>query len=219
MSDVLGWSVAEQAQKVAQLLPDGAYVNLGIGMPSAVAAQVRPEQRIVFLCENGLIGYRELGADESADGDIIDAASRPVGLIEGAAVVAHDVSFAIARGGRLDATILGAFQVSQEGDLANWHAPGARVPAIGGAMDLATGAKAVIVMMKHLGRDGSHKILTQCDYPLTAIKQVGIIVTELAVIRVFGGRLVVDELAPGVSPDLLSERTGAPLDFSVLSVR
>ncbi len=218
MSDV-GWSVAEQAAKVAQLLPDGAYVNLGIGMPNAVAAHVRDEQRIVFLCENGLIGYRELNDGEVSDTDVIDAASRPVALIEGAAVVAHDVSFAIARGGRLDATILGAFQVSAKGDLANWHAPGSRVPAIGGAMDLATGAKAVIVMMKHLGRDGSKKILEQCDFPLTAIKRVAVIVTELAIIRVTEHGLVVDEMAPGVTTEMLSERTGAALDYSVLAVR
>ncbi len=206
-----GWTVEEQAARVAALLPDGGYVNLGIGMPGAVAAAVRPEQGVIFHCENGLIGYRSLGEDEDADPDVIDALSDPVALIPGAAVVAHDVSFAIARGGRLDATVLGAFQVSRHGDLANWKAPGARVAGVGGAMDLAVGAKRVIVMMKHTDRDGHPKLVDEIDYPVTAARCVDVVVTELAVLSVTPEGLRVDELAPGTDFDELQSLTGAIL--------
>jgi 3-oxoacid CoA-transferase B subunit len=213
VSDITGWSVAQQAALVASRLPAGSLVNLGIGMPNSVAAAVHSDQDITFHCENGLIGYREREESEVIDPDIIDAASRPVSLISGAAVVGHDTSFAIARGGRLDVTVLGAFQVSAHGDLANWHVPGARVPAIGGAMDLATGAKSVIVMMKHLGRDGSLKIVDECDYPVTAFGCVDLIVSDLAVIRITPEALVVEEIAPGVSPEYLMAHTQPTLTF------
>jgi 3-oxoacid CoA-transferase B subunit len=206
-----GWSVAEQAERVAALLPDGGYVNLGIGMPASVAAAVAPERGILFHCENGLIGYRALDDDEAPDEDVTDAASAPVGLVPGAAVVAHDVSFAIARGGRLDATVLGAFQVSARGDLANWKSPGARLAGVGGAMDLAVGAKRVIAMMRHTDRSGAPKIVAACDYPLTAPRSVDHIVTELAVIEVTPDGLAVRELASGVSFDELQARTDARL--------
>lgn len=213
MTDTVGWSVPEQAAVVASRLGEGSLVNLGIGLPNSVVAHVRPGQDITFHCENGLIGYRERIESEEIDPDIIDAASRPVSLVSGAAVVGHDDSFAIARGGRLDVTVLGAFQVSANGDLANWHVPGARVPAIGGAMDLATGAKSVIVMMKHLGRDGSLKIVDQCDYPVTAFGCVDLIVSDLAVIRISPEGLLVEKVAPGVSPQFLQTSTQPPLIF------
>jgi 3-oxoadipate CoA-transferase beta subunit len=219
MIDVEGWSKAQQAQHVASRLPDGGYVNLGIGMPGAVAAAVTEEQGIIFHCENGLVGYRSLADSEQEDPDIIDALSEPVGLIAGAAVVAHDVSFAIARGGRLDATVLGAFQVSQSGDLANWKTPSARIAGVGGAMDLAVGAKQVIVMMRHRDRDGTPKIVERCSYPLTALSCVSLIVTELAVIAVTPDGLVVEELVPGITPDELQTITGAPLTFALTDRR
>jgi len=209
-----GWSVEEQAARVAALLPDYAYVNLGIGMPGSVAAAVQPEQGIVFHCENGIVGYRALAEGEAPDADVIDAASSPVALIEGAAVVAHDISFAIARGGRLDATVLGAFQVSQHGDFANWKAPGARIAGVGGAMDLAVGARQVIVMMRHVDRDGNPKIVEHCTYPLTAARQVNHIVTEQAVITVTENGLVVGEIAPGITWEELQAVTGAPLSVA-----
>lgn len=214
-----GWTVPEQAAHVAALLPDYAYVNLGIGMPGSVAAAVTPDQGIIFHCENGLIGYRALEEGEVPDGDITDAASAPVGLIEGAAVVAHDVSFAIARGGRLDATVLGAFQVSAQGDLANWKAPGTRIAGVGGAMDLAVGARQVIVMMRHVDRAGRPKIVESCDYPLTVARGVHYIVTELAVIAVTPDGLEVDQIAPGVTFDELQALTGAPLRVVVSAER
>jgi 3-oxoadipate CoA-transferase, beta subunit len=207
----MSWNVEQQAARVAELLPQGGYVNLGIGMPGSVAAAVRPEQDIVFHCENGLIGYRSLEPGEAEDPDIIDALSDPVALIDGAAVVAHDVSFAIARGGRLDATVLGAFQVSANGDLANWKVPGAGIAGVGGAMDLAVGAKRVIVMMRHTDRNGRPKIVESCDYPLTAAGVVDYIVTELAVIEVSGDGLAVRELADGVAFADVRERTAVPL--------
>ncbi len=208
----MSWSTREQAARVARLLPDGGYVNLGIGMPNAVADAVLPEQRIIFHCENGLIGYRALEGSETADPDIIDALSTPVQLIAGASVVAHDVSFAIARGGRLDVTVLGAFEVAANGDLANWKAPGARIAGVGGAMDLAVGAKQVIAMMKHVNRDGTPKIVERSGYPLTAAGVVNTIVTDLAVLSVTAEGLRVEDLAPGVTTEQLQAATGAPLD-------
>lgn len=205
------WTVEQQAARAAELLPTGGYVNLGIGMPGAVAAAVRPEQDIVFHCENGIIGYRALAPGEASDPDVIDALSDPVALIEGAAIVAHDVSFAIARGGRLDATVLGAFQVSAAGDLANWKVPGAGIAGVGGAMDLAVGANCVIVMMRHTAGNGHPKIVERCDYPLTAAGVVDYIVTDLAVITVTSTGLEVLELADDIELADVQACTGAPL--------
>lgn len=213
MSADVGWTREEQAQQVARRLKPGSYVNLGVGMPSLVAAAIAPGQGIAFHCENGLIGYRSLAADETPDPDIIDARSDLVGLNPGAAVVAHDMSFAIIRCGRLDATVLGAFQVSAVGDLANWKGASSRVAGVGGAMDLAIGARQVIVMMRHLDRAGTPKIVETCSYPLTAPRCVDLIVTELAVIAVTPEGLVVEEMAPGVTAAGLIEATAAPLRF------
>ncbi|MDR2253124.1 MAG: hypothetical protein LBD97_04560 [Bifidobacteriaceae bacterium] len=209
-----GWAKRDQARQVAALLEPGWVVNLGVGMPVAVPTEVNPDHGIVFHCENGLIGYRALADLEAPDPDIIDARCEPIQLNKGAAVVSHDLSFAIARGGRLDATVLGAFQVSANGDLANWSAGGGRVAGIGGAMDLAVGAKRVIVMMRHCDRAGKPKIVKRCSLPLTAVGCVDVIVTELAVIRVRPDGLTVEKLAPGIGPDHLEGRTAAPLRFT-----
>jgi 3-oxoacid CoA-transferase B subunit len=214
MSEPGGWGKREQAGQVAALLRPGWVVNVGVGMPVAVPAEVDPRHGIVFHCENGLIGYRALGEGEEPDPDVIDARCEPIQLVTGAAVVAHDQSFAIARGGRLDATVLGAFQVAAGGDLANWSAGGGRVAGIGGAMDLAVGAKRVIVMMRHNDRAGNPKIVEQCTLPLTAVGCVDVIVTELAVVRVTPDGLVVAKLAPGIGSELVQARTGAPLRFA-----
>ncbi|TDE03126.1 3-oxoacid CoA-transferase subunit B [Jiangella asiatica] len=206
-----GWDVPQQARQVARRLPRGGYVNLGIGLPAAVADQIDPDQHVVFHCENGLIGYRGMVGGDDPDPDVIDAGSRQVALIPGAAVVGHDLSFAIARGGRLDATVLGAYQVSADGDLANWTTPAARLSGVGGAMDLALGAKQVIVMMRHRARDGAPKIVQRCSYPLTARRCVGLVVTELAVIEVTADGLAVRQLAPDITFDDLQNATDAPL--------
>jgi 3-oxoacid CoA-transferase B subunit len=207
----MAWTTAEMAERVAELLPSGSCVNLGIGMPGAVAAAIDPARGILLHCENGLIGYRGLADDEQPDAEVVDAASAPVGLVAGAAVVAHDVSFAIARGGRLDVTVLGGFQVSAVGDLANWRSPDAEIAGVGGAMDLAVGARQVIVMMKHVDRAGRPKIVAECDYPLTARACVDLVVTDLAVLRVGDGGLRVVHLAPGVDLAQLQNVTAAPL--------
>lgn len=217
MTEVIGWSKAEQATRVANLLRPGSYVNLGIGMPGAVVAFVDPEKGILFHCENGIIGYRSLADGEVADREIIDAGSKDVGLVPGASIVAHDISFAIACGGRLDTAVLGAFQVSERGDLANWKTPHAAIAGVGGAMDLAVGAKQVIVMMRHTGRGGEPKIVKRCVYPLTAPRCVDVIVTELAVISVTAEGLIVEELAPGVTQEYLNGVTEADLAFKSFS--
>ena len=215
MSLSAGWDKYEQARKVIALLKPGSYVNLGIGMPGLVADQMDENLGIYLHCENGLIGYRGLYPDETIDIDVIDAASKPVGLINGASVVAHDVSFAIARGGRLDTAVLGAFQVSEFGDLANWMSPNAVIAGVGGAMDLAVGARQVIAMMKHVDKVGEPKIVRSCTYPLTARNVVDYIVSEYAVIAISEEGLIVEELAEGVTEEFLESVTAAPLKFQV----
>lgn len=209
----VGWTKEEQAQVVVQRLEPGSVINLGVGMPVLIAGAVREEQDIVLHCENGLIGYRALLDGEPVDPDIIDALCLPVRLVAGASVVAHDVSFAIARGGRLDATILGAFQVAANGDIANWTTGGGRIAGVGGAMDLAVGAKRVIAMLKHTDRHGRPKVVERCTLPLTAAGCVNLIVTNLAVISVAPDGLVVEELAPGVTREALVAATDAALAF------
>lgn len=201
----------EMAQRAANLLTPGSYVNLGIGLPTAVADAVSPELAITFFCENGLIGYTGLPQEEEPDPDVIDAGSKSVKLLPGAAVVPHEVSFMIARGGHLDYAILGAHQVSSRGDIANWAVPGEALAGVGGAMDLAVGARTVVVMMRHTDRDGSPKILDECTYPLTARGVVSLILTDLAIIEVTPAGLVVKELAEDVSFESLQDVTGASL--------
>jgi 3-oxoacid CoA-transferase B subunit len=209
----MGWTKQEQAAIVAKRLTPGMVINLGVGMPTLVAAAVDDSDELTFHCENGLIGYRSLIEDEPIDPDIIDAACKPIQLVTGAAVVAHDVSFAIARGGRLDVTILGAHQVSANGDLANWSSGQDQIAGVGGAMDLAVGAKSVIVMTKHTDKKGNPKIVEHCTLPLTACECVDLIVSNLAVMRVTSQGLLVEELAPGVTPAQLVALTAAPLHF------
>lgn len=190
------------AQRVAMKLTDGSHVNLGIGMPTLVANYIRPDREVIFHCENGLIGTGPRPQPGREHPYLIDAGSAPVTLVLGAAVVAHDLSFAIARGGHLDVAVLGAFQVSERGDLANWLVPG-RVGGMGGAMDLAVGAKKVFAMMRHVDTQRRPKIVRSCTLPLTALECVDLIFTDLAVIAVTDGGLVVLEAAHGVSPEYL----------------
>jgi 3-oxoacid CoA-transferase B subunit len=214
MSEQSGWARQDQAREVAALLEPGWVVNVGVGMPVSVPAEVDRAAGIVFHCENGLIGYRALEDWENPDPDIIDARLEPVQLEVGASVVGHDLSFAIARGGRLDATVLGAFQVAANGDFANWSAGGGRVAGIGGAMDLAVGSKRVIIMMRHNDRSGRPKIVQRCTLPLTALGRVNVVVTDLGVIEVTPNGLLATKLAPGMEPQQVEERTGAPLEFA-----
>ena len=215
-----GWSKYEQTQRVIKYLRPYSYVNLGVGMPGIVAEMLDDTRNIYFHCENGIIGYRGLEPGEEIDPDIIDAATKPVGLISGASIVAHDLSFAIARGGRLDTAVLGAFQVSELGDLANWKSPNALIAGVGGAMDLAVGAKQIIVMMIHLDKHSQAKIVKKCTYPLTARKVVDYIVTEFTVMAITSKGLTVMEMADDITEEILATITEAnfTLDLSTAGI-
>ena len=200
------------AARVAQDIFEGAYVNLGIGLPTKVA-NFLPQGREVFLhSENGLLGMGSAPAAGEEDEDLINAGKQPVTILTGGAYFHHADSFAMMRGGHLDICVLGAFQVSEKGDLANWHtgAPDA-IPAVGGAMDLATGAKQVFVMMDHQTKTGESKIVPGCTYPLTGMACVDRIYTDLAVIEINSDGLRVLEMAPGLTFEELQAATSAPL--------
>ena len=206
------YSRDEMAARVARDIPDGAYVNLGIGLPTLVANHLPADREIVLHTENGLLGMGPAPAADAADFDLINAGKQPVTALPGASYFHHADSFAMMRGGRLDYCVLGAFQVSVAGDLANWHTGAAdAIPAVGGAMDLAIGAKHVYVMMEHLTKDGASKIVPRCTYPLTGLACVGRVYTDLAVIDVTPAGLVVVDVVPGLSLPELVRLTGVPL--------
>lgn len=200
------------ARNVARDIPEGCYVNLGIGLPTLVANHLDSSKDIFLHSENGILGMGPAPAPGAEDGDLINAGKQPVTLLTGGAYFHQADSFAIMRGGHLDICVLGAFQVSRNGDLANWHtgAPDA-IPAVGGAMDLASGAKRVFVMMEHQTKTGQSKIVDQCTYPLTGVGCVSRIYTDLAVIDIVDGELLVREMAEGLTLDELQTLTGVPL--------
>ena len=202
----------EIAQLVARDIPEGCYVNLGIGLPTLVANHLETSKDIFLHSENGILGMGPAPAPGEEDGDLINASKQPVTLLTGGAYFHQADSFAMMRGGHLDICVLGAFQVSRTGDLANWHtgAPDA-IPAVGGAMDLATGAKRVFVMMEHQTKSGESKIVDRCTYPLTGVGCVSRIYTDLAVIDISDGGLIVRDLAPGLTLDELQSITGVPM--------
>ncbi len=206
------YSKEQMASRVAQDIPEGAYVNLGIGLPTMVANHLPREREIILHTENGLLGMGPAPEPGLEDFDLINAGKQPVSALAGASFFHHADSFAMMRGGHLDFCVLGAFQVSVDGDLANWHtgAPEA-IPAVGGAMDLAIGAKHVYVMMEHLTKKGESKIVANCTYPLTGIKCVNRIFTDLAVIDVTPHGLEVVEIVEGLSFDDLVRLSGVPL--------
>lgn len=202
----------EIAQRVARDIPEGCYVNLGIGLPTLVANHLEPSKDIFLQSENGILGMGPAPTPGAEDGDLINAGKQPVTLLTGGAYFHQADSFAIMRGGHLDICVLGAFQVSRNGDLANWHtgAPDA-IPAVGGAMDLASGAKRVFVMMEHQTKTGQSKIVDQCTYPLTGVACVSRIYTDLAVIDIVDGELLVRDMAEGLTLDALAILSGVPL--------
>jgi 3-oxoadipate CoA-transferase beta subunit len=202
----------EIAQRVARDIPEGCYVNLGIGLPTLVANHLEPSKEIFLHSENGILGMGPAPVPGAEDGDLINAGKQPVTLLTGGAYFHQADSFAMMRGGHLDICVLGAFQVSRTGDLANWHtgAPDA-IPAVGGAMDLASGAKRVFVMMEHQTKTGQSKIVDQCTYPLTGVGCVSRIYTDLAVIDIVDGELLVREMAEGLTLDELAILSGVPL--------
>jgi len=202
----------EMAARVARDIPEGSYVNLGIGLPTLVANHLPKDREIILHTENGLLGMGPAPKPGEEDPDLMNAGKQPVTELPGASFFHHADSFAMMRGGHLDFCVLGAFQVSATGDLANWHtgAPDA-IPAVGGAMDLAIGAKNVYVMMEHTTKSGESKIVPKCTYPLTGVGCVNRIFTDLAVIDVTPQGLKVVEMADGMDLNELQRLTGVPL--------
>jgi len=198
------------ARRIALELKDGDLVNLGIGLPTLVARHLRPGATVLFQSENGLIGMQPLPEEGLQDEDLIDAGGGPIGAIPGACAFDSAMSFGLIRGGHLDVTVLGGLQVDQKGMLANWTVPGKMVPGMGGAMDLVTGAKRVIVAMTHAAK-GAPKIVARCSLPITSLRRVDLIVTDMAVIEPTDKGLVLKEVAPGISVQAVLQATEAEL--------
>jgi 3-oxoadipate CoA-transferase beta subunit len=212
MADFTPLSRQDMARRVAQDIPEGWYVNLGIGIPTLVADYIPAGREVVLHSENGILGMGPAPAPDQIDPWLINAGKQHVTLLEGGSFFHHADSFAMIRGGHIDLCVLGAFEVAQNGDLANWATSAAdAAPAVGGAMDLAVGAKRIWVVTEHTTKEGAPKLVERCAYPLTALGAVSRIYTNLAVIDVTEAGFVVREMAPGLTLEALQARTGAPL--------
>lgn len=199
------------AQRISREMRDGYYVNLGIGIPTLVANYIPAGMEVMFQSENGILGMGEFPTEENIDADLINAGKQTVTVIKGAAFFSSADSFAMIRGGHVDLTVLGAFEVDATGALASWMIPGKLVKGMGGAMDLVAGAENIIVAMSHASKDGASKILKKCSLPLTGVNCVKLVVTDLAVLRLEGGKFHLLERAPGVTVEEIKRLTEAEL--------
>ena len=210
----IGWSRAEMAQKVAQDIPDGSYVNLGIGLPELVADFVPEDRELIYQTENGLLGMGPVPDEGKRDRELVNAGKKYVTTIPGAAYFHHADSFTMIRGGHIDICVLGTMQVSKSGDIANWST-GAKdaIPAVGGAMDLVAGVKRIFVITQHVTKKGLPKIVEECTFPLTGKGVVERVYTNLAILDIKKDRLFVKEMAPNVDFNYLQKQTGTKLNL------